>query len=412
MKTTIQLELGRLLDHAEFQTRYSHQIAADNQLHSQLLNYYGLNRFGTGKWFSLSPTHLHIFHQKQHYHHYHKDNEQFRTYQVNAYSLPRSPQIEGFILNLAQADAFFAQQLEQLGTVFGSTAYGQKHLFDKIQTTHPGLLAQLSITDHQKASARISRANACFISWPSMLAAGRIQERIFIGLDPQPGLPANRLPANRLPANRLPANGLSDKLPYNLPYQGSVDDHPLRSEYIPMHSLIIGVTHTFAPYGSTDGNTAASIAGSTVSERDLSEFFNGYTINSQPAFALSLPLLPCQYQLWKQLLPEWFYYQPKDRGPKARFHFYHQALATDIVSEQVGGILDKAIAFNYSLDRITTEQNKHILNTEPVNTRISTLTWSDGTTDKNVYLAEDKTLTYPSQNIERFRLKTILTQLH
>jgi len=345
MKTTLQLELARLLDQSEFQTTYSHQISDENQLHSQLLNYYGLNRLGTGKWFSLGSTHLRVFHQNQQYHHYHNQNEKIRTYQVTAYSLLRSPQVETFISNLATADGVFAQQLEQLGTPSASTHHRQQHLLDLIDSFYPDLFNQLSICDHQKAKAEATRVNACYAPW---------QPGVFIGIAPQalsspPGKDSDA--SNTLSANALHAHTLHDD------------------------TLVIGVTHAFALYSNW------------VSERDLAGFFDGYAINSKPAFALSLPLLPLQYQLWKQLLPKWLPGHTKDSRSNARFHFYHRALATDVVSDNANSIVDKAIAFNYSLDRIIAQHNKQIVSIQPVNTRISTLTWSDGTTDENVFLA-------------------------
>jgi hypothetical protein len=99
-----------------------------------------------------------------------------RTYQVTAYSLPRSPHVETFISNLATADAVFAQQLEQLGTLSASTHHRQEHLLDLVDSFYPDLFNQLSIDDQQKAKAKATRANACYAQW---------QPGVFIGIAPQ-----------------------------------------------------------------------------------------------------------------------------------------------------------------------------------------------------------------------------------
>lgn len=403
MKSILINYLQQIIDQSQLQISYQHQLTQpehlssqqthsglilsnqiqSNQIHSQLLNYYGLNRFGTGRWFSISPTHFRVFHQTADYK---LINEQ-RSYKIHLYTLRRQQQTEAFIQRLAMADAVFAQQIEQLGTVCDSVSEKEYHLYKLIETIAPDIFNQLGFTQTQKTKGKATTVPACFV---------RVQPGIFLGL----GSEFDSITQNSAAHHSVTqAQSANIQLPQQTDPTRSGDhtlntDHTHTTDHIHdhTHNLVVGFSHPFPVYANT------------VSERDLAEFFQGYAINSQPAFALRFPLLPAQYQLWKQLLPNWFYSRQK-----ARFHFHNQTLGVDIISENPLHIIDKAIAFNYSLDRIDHQTAKHISKKQRVNSRISTLTWSDGSSEQNVYLSEQTTLTFPVTILEQFHTKHSLS---
>ncbi len=280
---------------------YHHQLALP-ELHSQLLNYGGPNRYGTGRWFSLTSTELTVYHQSFEYITIGEREGRLRSYKLEAYPISRTAETEDFIKNLAWADPTFGMQLEQMGTPLGGPAAREEYLLGIVADRWPRFFGHWLAGKTRPGVVKAHDGKACFV---------RYQKGIYLGLGIGPVCPEG---------------------------QTGPGEHGSR--------LVVGFEYDFDCSGVP----------ATPCQREAGEFFSHYRINAIPGFALSLPLRQEHYQLWRQVLPGWF-----SHLPTGRFAFHLPQLELELVADNAAKIVQQACLHNHSLDSITHTPSVHLL---------------------------------------------------